>query len=86
MESMAELSFLRRHYKAGAKQSERESDSGSTLLKLSLYVLQGCSVVHRDTKFIFQLHEYFGELVRAGIQWETLCPEDSHVPSLLWQA
>ena len=77
MECMPELSGFRRHYEAGAKQTERESYGGSTLLELSLYVLQGCSMVHGDTKFIFQLHEYFRELVGADIQWETLCPEDS---------
>ena len=46
-------------------------------MKLSLDVLEGGSVVHGDMKFIFQLHEYFGELMGAGVQWETLCPEDS---------
>ena len=69
METIPELGSFRRHDEAGAKQAKWEAYGGGTLLELSLYVLQGCGMVHRDTEFGFQLHEDSRELMGAGIQW-----------------
>ena len=63
METMPELGGFRLHYEAGAKQTKWEAYSGGTLLELSLYVLQGCGMVYRDTEFGFQLHENARELM-----------------------
>ena len=69
VETIPELGSFRCHDETGAKQTKWEAYGGGALLELSLYMLQGCSMIHGDTEFGFQLHEDSRELMGAGIQW-----------------